>query len=218
MPDPIRRPRPAKTKPDPEQETRQRRRSSFERQMIAVYVLCGALVALLLLYSRAPETYRFLTGAFSTGIPTSVLDDALRSSIVEGLTERDYRQMGRQRERIAQLARRHVGRVPSGSLRDIELIQELLDRRAIEADDVWALQGLGITLGDVLAQQFAIPWVVVNDDYGRSRALQIGDDEDFVFPVTIISKRVEAGQTVYVDTLYEEAAATVREVRARRGL
>ena len=73
-----------------------------------------------------------------------------------------------------------------------------------------------MTLGDVMASQLGLEWVVVNDEYGRTRALQYGDDEDVFFPITMISRRYEADIFVDVDDLYSKMEVEVEKLRAVR--
>ena len=47
---------------------------------------------------------------------------------------------------------------------------------------------------------------MVEDEYGRDPALLISDDPVLVFPITMISKRVEDGETVDVTALLTIAA------------
>ena len=64
-----------------------------------------------------------------------------------------------------------------------------------------------------MVAQLGFKWVVVKDKLGRSRALRWKDTESFIFPVTMISKRVERDVRFTVEELYakaEEVAASSR--------
>lgn len=153
-----------------------------------------------------------------------VLEEAQRTmlpaeeqSLVEPLGESDRRQLERQRGLVEALTRRHVGVPPAGgALSDLRLLQELVDDRVLSKDQTYELQALGVVLGDVMAEQLGLEWVIVDDEYGRSRALQYGVQDDFVFPVTMISRRYEAEIPVDVAALYEDIRATVEELRKRK--
>jgi len=156
------------------------------------------------------------------GLDRALLEDdsfyAKRSS-VETLTGVDQRRLREQRNLVDELARRHVGTPLSAghSLDDLRVIQEILDQGVLDPDQTFELQALGVALGDVLAQQHDLEWVVVNDDLGRSRALRYGEGEDLIFPVTMISKRVEADVDFRVIELYEKSARSLDEFARRAG-
>ncbi len=131
---------------------------------------------------------------------------------VEPLTAIDRQFMSDQRARVEQAANR-IGRQLSGdATRDIDTLQRLLDRKLVSADDKLTLQAMGIVLGDLIAGSLELDWVVYRDRAGRSRALHLHDSEVFLFPVTMISRRFEAGAQVNIQTLYEK---TVTETRQR---
>ena len=195
---------------------RQRRERKAQRQML-VYVF--TLVGLLLLYALSRSEVD--TGMASATNQQVVLRDASRSmlrdekkSIVEDFAEMDERESLGQRDLVSALTRRHVGVSPSGGgLGDLVLLQKILDQGVLENDQAFELQALGVTLGDVMARQLGLEWVVVNDEYGRTRALQYGTNEDVFFPITMISRRYEADIFVDVEALYAKMAAEVEALR-----
>ncbi len=85
----------------------------------------------------------------------------------------------------------------------------------IGADETWKLQALGIVLGDVLATVTGAHWVEAVDEAGTDPALRFGGPDDVAFPMTMISKRVEAGQDVDVLELFRVVATGIEEARAR---
>ena len=140
------------------------------------------------------------------------------SSRVKALGASEQRQLERQRETVAALARRNVGLAPAGGeLSDLQILQQLLDRDVLDRDQAFELQALGVVLGDVMAKQLGLRWVVVDDEKGRSRALQYGDGDDVFFPVTMISRRHAVGLPVDVEGLYRETKGEVAKLRARPG-
>jgi hypothetical protein len=133
------------------------------------------------------------------------------------LSDTDHAQLRQQRELVNELARRHVGTaLTGGSLDDLRILQEVLDRAPPASDDTYGLQAFGVALGDVLAAQLGLSWTIYADARGQSRALKIHESE-VLFPVTMISKRVEMNVPFRVEDLYRDAAKTVERVRARRG-
>jgi hypothetical protein len=128
------------------------------------------------------------------------------------LSAADRELLQEQRWRVDALARRHVGAGLTGrSLEDLRILQEILDRAPPAPDETRELQALGVALGDVMAAQLGLSWVVFEDELGRSRALRLGGTDVVVFPVTMISKRVERDVPFRVEELYRKALETVRD-------
>ena len=86
---------------------------------------------------------------------------------------------------------------------------------AVDPSETWKLQSLGIVLGDVLAVVTGSEWVEVEDEYGRDAALRFAGPDDVIFPMTMISKRVESGEDVDVFALFSTVAQSVVEIRER---
>lgn len=131
----------------------------------------------------------------------------------------ELRRMREQRQLVDELARRHVGTplTAGQSFDDLRVLQELLDKKVLGKDETYELQALGVALGDLMAEQLDLRWVAVEDDRGRSRALQYGEQEDLIFPVTMISKRVEADVRFSIQELWDKTRKTVQEIRVRVG-
>jgi hypothetical protein len=154
------------------------------------------------------------------GIPPSAegaidLDPESDRRKISALETQDERILRRGRAAIDELARRHVGTPLTGGQRDdLRILQQLLDQRVAAPDETETLQAMGMVLGDVMVAQLGFRWVIVKDKLGRSRALQWKDTDAFVFPVTMISKRVEKDVRFTVEELYAKAEEIA--VRSRR--
>lgn len=123
----------------------------------------------------------------------------------------------RQRDLIDSLARRRLGtRLRGGALSDLDVLQRLFDERVIEKEDVSTQQAAGTVLGDVMARNLRLDQVVVDDDFGRSRALRYRDTPSLFFPVTMLSKRVKNDERISVRSLYDDVAREVERLEARR--
>ena len=83
------------------------------------------------------------------------------------------------------------------------LLDTILKSNWIDKSETLKLQCLGITLGDIIAQDLGLNWVEIEDEYGIDPALRFGETSLIVFPQTMISKRVEKGETVDIYELYE---------------
>lgn len=135
---------------------------------------------------------------------------------VEELASPDRLKSERQRSLARELARRHLGTpLTGGETRDLTTLQRLLDGRWIPNADVFSQQALGVAFGDVLVKNLGLHWVVVDDHYGRSRALRWKQEEALFFPVTMLSKRIGQGRRVEMHELYDEIADQVATVKAR---
>ena len=129
----------------------------------------------------------------------------------------ETRRTREQRQLIEELARRHIGTPITGgsSLDDLRVIQEILDKGILKQGQTYELQALGVALGDVLARQLGLSWVTVVDELGRSRVLRFRETQNLIFPVTMISKRVEVGVRFQVRELYDIARRNVEEFTMR---
>ncbi|GGD78251.1 DUF3806 domain-containing protein [Croceicoccus mobilis] len=79
-------------------------------------------------------------------------------------------------------------------------------------DDTWKLQSLGIAMGDALAQDLMLNWVTIDDEYGRQPALNWPGTSILLFPVTMISKRIEDGERVDIDVMYEQTREQLNKI------
>ena len=125
---------------------------------------------------------------------------------ITGLTSLDREFMHTQRTYIDDLARGKLGRQLNGQRNhDLVILQDLLDRRLVRAEQPVELQAMGMVLGDLLAEQLGMHWVIYLDELGRSRALRMPDTDHYLFPVTMISRRAEVGAPVDVQAIYSKA-------------
>lgn len=133
---------------------------------------------------------------------------------ISELSYLDRQYMEQQRTDLDALARRHFGRQFNGETEhDLALLQSLLDRRLVRADQTRELQGMGIVLGDLLAHDLGMRWVIYEDKAGRSRALRYRDSDNYLFPVTMISRRREAGNDTPVESIYQKAYDIIAPLR-----
>jgi hypothetical protein len=129
------------------------------------------------------------------------LDDIQISPLSQG----DIDFMDKQRQSLDELARRYLGmRLRNNKQNDLEILQKLLDQQLVKPGQTLQLQAMGIILGDTYVRELGVHWVVLHDEQGRSRALQWINHKDLLFPVTMISRRVEAGLRVDVNEIYQK--------------
>jgi hypothetical protein len=141
----------------------------------------------------------------------AVASDAVRISEISYL-DRQY--MTQQRTVMEDLTRRHFGRTFNGNRdNDLGLLQRLLDQRLVRGDQTRELQAMGVIMGDLLAAELSLHWVVYQDELGRSRALRDGDTDTYLFPITMISRRREVDNRTPVAEIYAKARAAVIDNR-----
>jgi hypothetical protein len=92
------------------------------------------------------------------------------------------------------------------------LLRALLEAHAFEPSQTWELQSMGVVLGDAFVQELGLRWVMVKDAYGRDPALAVPGKTVLLYPLTMISKRVEAGETVDVFELFNWTAGQIGEL------
>jgi hypothetical protein len=81
-------------------------------------------------------------------------------------------------------------RTPTGKL---DAVQEILDSGVLRAEHTEPLLSLGVVLGDALAQSLQLEWVTVDE---VPALVTPGKNGHVLFPLTMISKRVENGEPV----------------------
>ncbi len=96
---------------------------------------------------------------------------------------------------------------------DLRWLQRLVDEKVLRRDQTYELQCLGAVLGQVLVARTPLRWVVVEDQHSRELALEYPNTSVIVFPVTMISKRIEDGRDVDVVPLYRTVAAHVEKLK-----
>ena len=99
---------------------------------------------------------------------------------------------------------------PAGKL---GTLRALLAAEVFAATQTYKLQCLGIVLGDALVLHSSLEWVIVEDDVGRDPALRLPGTSVIIYPLTMISKRVERGDSVDVFALFNDVSADVERLR-----
>jgi hypothetical protein len=82
------------------------------------------------------------------------------------------------------------------------LLQGILDQKFYGKDETWGLQSLGIAFGDALLQKLDLKWMEVEDEYGVDPALKYKNTSILLFPLTMISKRIEKGEEISIEELF----------------
>jgi hypothetical protein len=139
-------------------------------------------------------------------VPGALGQDNVR---IGELSYLDLQYMAQQRETLSELVERNLGRQFNGSRdNDLELLQLLLDRRLVRPDQTQELQAMGVIMGDL-----HMHWVVYEDSLGRSRALRYRETDNYLFPMTMISRRREADNRTPVEEIYQKAYDIIAPLR-----
>ena len=161
----------------------------------------------------APGTAALLLTALAllvAAAPRAQIEDEVR---LAPLTALDRRYMDMQRSTINELSLREYGGRCCRREAELAYLQRLLDDRIVTGQDIEKLQAMGILLGDLLASELDLHWTVYEDARGRSRALQYGDTENYLFPVTMIARRRYAGDMTPVLEIYRQAVEAMETAR-----
>ena len=157
-----------------------------------------------------------LTGC-SDATPTEAPRTAQGSPMQQKITrpgQADLTRLAEQEATVLRLLRaRHPDATLSRDESDLRWLQRLVDEKAVRPDQTYEFQCLGAVLGQVFAAKTPLEWVVVEDQFGRELALQYPDTSIIVFPMTMISKRVEDGRDVEVVPIYRTVAAQVEKLK-----
>ena len=150
----------------------------------------------------------------TTGTPTwaqnSIVSPNTTDRRIETLSPIDQQFMAAQRAKVETLANQLGQQLTGVPERDLATLQRILELGLIAPDDTLQLQALGVVLGDLLATELNMNWVVYRDPAGRSRALQYGTSEVFLFPITMISRRWAVGHQRAVTDIFDTNVATTR--------
>jgi hypothetical protein len=149
------------------------------------------------------STYTARTTMTDAGAPT-----------VSALTSADEDRLQKQRE----LVRSYLddASIPKFATKAGKLgtIRALLAANTFKPTQTYELQSLGVVFGDAVAEETRMKWVRVEDSDGRDPALEVPGTSLIVYPLTMISKRVEKGETVDVFALFNTLCDDVDRLRA----
>ncbi len=96
-------------------------------------------------------------------------------------------------------------------------IRAILDAKAFKPSQTYELQCLGIVLGDAFVQEMKMEWVMVEDQDGRDPAVQLPGTSIILYPMTMISKRIERAEKIDVFDIFNGVAAKVDEMQKEAG-
>ena len=94
----------------------------------------------------------------------------------------------------------------------LNLLNAILENKWINKSETLKLQCLGIAFGDAIVQYMeGMEWVEYSDEYGTDPALRYHGTDFFIFPQTMISKRIEDDMEIKIYTLFEDTVKSIME-------
>ena len=139
----------------------------------------------------------------------SLKTNSSEDNLISRITPLDKKYMQLQKSIIEDIAR-STGQSFNGNVdHDLAVLQRLLDSRTIKNDMKSELQAMGFIMGDLLATELGMHWIVYRDHIGRSRALRYKNSSNFLFPVTMISRRREVNNLTSVADIYQKALTAI---------
>lgn len=120
------------------------------------------------------------------------------------LSHEDVASLDRQRALVAAAAKQRYSVLGLARTKaDLPVLQRLIDDRAFTKTQTYELQSLGVVLGDVMASELPLRWMMVTDEFGTNPTLRYKDTTIQVNALTMISKRIERDEKVSVSRLLE---------------
>ena len=166
-------------------------------------------VSQLMLQGRLVLLVIFLLFSLLTVTPSWAQGSGIEQRI-EPLSPLDRQFMDSQRKTVAEFAN-DMGRTLSGNAdRDLDTLQRILDSNAVAREDLLTQQAMGVVFGDLLAKELSMKWVIYRDRAGRSRALRYGNEDIYLYPITMISRRYSAANDKSVPEIYEDVVNGTR--------
>jgi hypothetical protein len=112
---------------------------------------------------------------------------------------------------ISEFAKSKMGAVFYGDLRDLDTIQQLIDRGFVKNDDAETQAALGLIMARVFLADFplTLEWKIYRDHLGRSRALCSKGTRECIFPITLLIRRMQVGTHPNVKKIYYETVESM---------
>ncbi len=91
----------------------------------------------------------------------------------------------------------------------IKLLQLIIDGKLVTKSDTVKLRCLGTYFGQAIVEITGWPWKVVEDKYGVDIAIQVTERKEWIFPITMISKRIENDERFDVKKLFNDVVPLI---------
>ena len=132
---------------------------------------------------------------------------------IEPPTEKDIENIAMGVVHAGQVIEQALDEDLDGTHNDLDLIQRVLDQGLVEPEATYTLQAFGLAFGRVFLNEFPdYDWWMVEDEHGRDPAIRYKETSLLVFPMTMISKRIEDGEPFEVSELFDGLAKQLAEL------
>jgi hypothetical protein len=133
---------------------------------------------------------------------------------LSALTDGDQKRLRDQRAVVeAQLGTEDAKQKYQTAAGKLGTLRALLQTGVFKRDQAYELQCLGTVLGDAFVQELGVEWIIVEDEHGRDPAVRMPGTSIILFPLTMISKRIERGEQVDVFELFNGVVTEVEELK-----
>jgi hypothetical protein len=106
-----------------------------------------------------------------------------------------------------------LGEQLDGTSADLSRLQRIIESGVVDRSATYTLQSLGIAFGKVFVNDNpGYDWWMVEDEYGRDPAIRYKKSTLLAYPRTMISKRIEDGERVDVQELYDGLRTRLRQL------
>jgi hypothetical protein len=134
-------------------------------------------------------------------------------AVLTDLSPEEVARLDKQRAVIQEVAARRYQAVPLTRTRaDLPILQRLLDDHVFAKTQTYELQCLGVVFGDILASELPLWWMRATDEGDSWPTLRYKETTVQINALTIISKRIENGDTVALTDLLRATGEAVQKL------
>lgn len=119
----------------------------------------------------------------------------------------DKSKMDKELSALSELTQTKLGAPIRSDLSDLITMQRLIDENIVAQNDYGTQQAMGVALGNLILADFpnTFEWKIYEDEIGRSRALCVKKTSECLFPITMLSRRMEVGSKPDVKKVHSDA-------------
>ena len=124
--------------------------------------------------------------------------------------------LAKQRQRVDALTRSSFGKPLGNADANLDLLQRVIDNALIASADTGLLQALGVILGDIFVEKNkSLVWQAYQDELGVSHAVCLRNSKHCLFPITMLSRRMEVGLKPRVRQIYNKGLKALQPYMAK---
>lgn len=124
----------------------------------------------------------------------------------------DAKYFEKKRTIIDNLGRENYGTRLRGNIKDIQLMQRLLDGQKTTIFETDIHRAFGVVLGDIYVAEKGWQWFEYKDKQGRSRAVCLPKTTHCVFPLSMMTRRLRVSTQHDVARIYQKGLDLMAQV------